>query len=232
MLRVVALYSSKPVMVRVLYATLFASYLTTLGLLLRAQVFLSEHLEYSEISGICATASRAKTLAAVFYAPLGFDLLLCSLTIYHAWNDYQEHHTQLGSAVLPLFRLMYRDGTTFSAIMVVIRVWNIFIETAQPLSRTYLGIYLMWSAITVLCSRIYLNVVQMARSNESDRLPPYFGTNSKIQARYASAISLSNSSPSEEFPRRVERSIPIARRPAVDGNHYYSMYFRDQLTLD
>jgi hypothetical protein len=47
MLRVVALYNSKPVMVRVLYATLFASYLATLGLLLRAQLFISGQLIYS-----------------------------------------------------------------------------------------------------------------------------------------------------------------------------------------
>jgi hypothetical protein len=41
MLRVVALYKSKPVLVRILYGALFASYLTTLGLLLRAQFFLA-----------------------------------------------------------------------------------------------------------------------------------------------------------------------------------------------
>jgi hypothetical protein len=66
-----------------------------------------ENLEYVGIAGICAATSRAKTLAAVFYAPLGFDLLLCSLTIYHGWKDYRS---QSGASAVPLFRVMYRGA--------------------------------------------------------------------------------------------------------------------------
>jgi hypothetical protein len=125
MLRVVALYKSQPTLVRVLYGALFASYTATLGLLLRAQVFLAGQFIhspnfltqpysfsalgsflYSDILGICATASRPKTLAAVFYAPLVFDLSLFFLTIYHMRKDYRS---QL-DYVLPLLKVMYRGA--------------------------------------------------------------------------------------------------------------------------
>jgi hypothetical protein len=125
MLRVVALYKSHPTLVRVLYAALFASYTVTLGLLLRAQVFLAGQFihspnfltqpyssstlgsfVYSETLGICATASRPKTLAAVFYAPLIFDLSLFCLTIYHM---RKERLSQLDH-VLPLLKVLYRGA--------------------------------------------------------------------------------------------------------------------------
>lgn len=50
MLRVIALYKSNPVLVRVLYGALFTSYLTTLGLLICAQVFLASEFIHSSNS--------------------------------------------------------------------------------------------------------------------------------------------------------------------------------------
>ncbi|CAG8750003.1 3714_t:CDS:2, partial [Acaulospora colombiana] len=105
MLRLVALYKSKPIIVWLLYIALFVSYGATFGLLFRAQFFYSEYLVYSDYVGLCITTGRSPTLSGVFYAPLGYEIILFGLTIYHAWKDYR---TQSRVSDTPLLKVMYR----------------------------------------------------------------------------------------------------------------------------
>lgn len=173
-----------------------------------------------------------------------FDLLLCSFTINHARKDWRSRPDY---AVVPLLKVMYRDGTMFCAVMFSIRIWNISIWRTQRLSRTFLGIYMMWSLVTVLCSRIYLNVISAARSNDMDRTLPHSSVTSKTQSRSIPATSPSNYAPLVEFPpnrfrrsdyrgesflpdnltssnshqgrlpRVVGRSLPVTQIPALGG---------------
>lgn len=176
MLRLVALYKSKPIIVWLLYISLFVSYAATIGLLFRAQLYFSEYLIYSDYIGLCITTGRSPTLSGVFYAPLGYEIILFGLTIYHAWKDYRA---QSRTSDTPLLKVMYRDGVLLFCVMVAARIWNIIIYTSEPLTRTYLGIYMMWAAITAMSSRIYMNMVKLARNNahqqpensSSDSLP-------------------------------------------------------------
>lgn len=168
MLRLVALYKSKPIVVYLLYTILILSWSFTTISLVQAQVFFAGVVQYSTLLGICATTLRAPTLSRVFYGPFFFELTLLTLTIYHAWN---EHRSQREITRVPLLRVLYRDGVLFSVIMMGVRIWNILIWALQPLTRTYLGIYLMWAIITVLSSRIYLNMVQLAQMDTRGREP-------------------------------------------------------------
>ncbi|KAG8789742.1 hypothetical protein FRC15_003811 [Serendipita sp. 397] len=174
MLRLVALYKSKPLIVWTLYIGLLLAWITTTGVLLSAQIFFARYIQYTPLLGICATTQRAPTLSGIFYGPLVFEILLLSLTIYHAWGEYRS---QRGVTAVPLLRVLYRDGVLFAVVMLAVRVWNIIIYAVGPLTQTYLGIYMMWAAITVLSSRIYINMVKMAYHNAIQReqrryLPP------------------------------------------------------------
>lgn len=122
MLRLVALYKSKPWVVWLLYGTLFSSYIATLGLLIQAEIYfkgkqhtmaayilltisLADAIVYEPLFGICATTGRAPTIAGIFYAPFGFELLLFGLTLWHAWTDYRS---QSEASTIPLLRVLYR----------------------------------------------------------------------------------------------------------------------------
>lgn len=166
MLRLVALYKSRPYFVYFLYASLIACWVVTYAFLVMASAFFSHSIEYSDMFGLCAITQRAPTLAGVFVAPLFYDILLITLTFYHALKVHRGYHDP---ATWPLIRVLYRDGVIFSVIMAGIRIWNIIIYAIQPVSRTYLGPYVMWAAITMLSCRIYLNVVQIAQYNARER---------------------------------------------------------------
>lgn len=221
MLRLVALYKSKPWVVWLLYGTLFASYIATLGLLIQAEIYFKDAIVYVPAFGICATTGRAPTIAGIFYAPFGFELLLFTLTLWHAWKDYRS---QSESSTIPLLRVLYRDGVLLFVVMAAVRLWNILIFASQPLTRTYLGIYMMWAIITVLSNRIYLNMVAIARYNAKDRLP--------------SPQTPTHSAPWQgHFPRVIGRPIPpsVPRSPTLrtmNSEMFYSAYFEDQFALE
>jgi len=95
---------------------------------------------YSDSVHTCAPTARPPTIAAVFYAPLAFEVLLFVLTLLHAWNDYRAER----GSVVPLLRVMYRgtssppsirniqlthieDGALLFVVMAAVRIWNMFI---------------------------------------------------------------------------------------------------------
>lgn len=162
MLRLVALYKSKPIIVYFLYTVLILSWASTMVFLVQAQIFLARVIDYFQPLGICAVTLRPPTLSLVFYGPFVFETMMLGLTVYHAFKKYRS---QREITRLPLLRVLYRDGVLFSSIMVGIRLWNVIIWQWQPITRTYLGIYLMWAVSTVLSNRIYLNMVQLAQLN-------------------------------------------------------------------
>lgn len=44
-----------------------------------------------------------------------------------------------------------------------VRIWNVYIYATQPITGAYKGIYVMWATFTILTTRIYLNLVWLAR---------------------------------------------------------------------
>ncbi|KAG9085298.1 hypothetical protein FS749_004543 [Ceratobasidium sp. UAMH 11750] len=58
----------------------------------------------------------------------------------------------------PLLKTLYRDGFLYFLIIVVIRILNLALWIVAPPSLIYLGLYFIWSLITLLISRLLLNL--------------------------------------------------------------------------
>jgi hypothetical protein len=96
--------------------------------------------------GLCIATGRSPTLSGVFYAPLGYEIILFGLTVYHAWKDYRAEKKVSNT---PLLKVMYRgsffplpfhadsylplDGVLLFCVMVAARIWNIIIVRLSSL---------------------------------------------------------------------------------------------------
>lgn len=99
-------------------------------------------MHYSVELGICVSSTRSATMPGIFYAPFAFEALVFSLTVYRAWQDARLM-PNLSSA--PFLVVLYRgesspsvasvlfptnheiDGCILFFVMVVVRLWNIWI---------------------------------------------------------------------------------------------------------
>ncbi|QRV97418.1 hypothetical protein RhiJN_25437 [Ceratobasidium sp. AG-Ba] len=131
-------------------------------------------LTYSHLARICTVTEKPVTLQAVWAAPLGFEIVIFGMTLYkcleHAKS--QQLHT-------PLLHTLYRDGFLYFLIIVgafikprritqpdgyllisglVIRILNLALWIVAPVSLIYLGLYFIWCLVTLLISRLLLNL--------------------------------------------------------------------------
>lgn len=163
-LRLLALYKSHRVVVWLLYFALFATYITSAGLLIQTLRVITTTGAYVPLIHLCVPFDHPASLQGVFEVPLVFEVLLFGLMIWRAWGTYREGKDS-GAKTAPLLKIMYRDGVFYFCVMVAVRVWNIYIFASRPLQEMYIGLYIMWALITVLSCRIYLNIVREARRN-------------------------------------------------------------------
>ncbi|KIM20334.1 hypothetical protein M408DRAFT_30443 [Serendipita vermifera MAFF 305830] len=163
-LRLLALYKSHRVVVWLLYFALFATYITSAGLLIQTLRVITTTGAYVPLIHLCVPFDHPASLQGVFEVPLVFEVLIFGLMIWRAWGTYREGKDS-GAKTAPLLKIMYRDGVFYFCVMVAVRVWNIYIFASRPLQEMYIGLYIMWALITVLSCRIYLNIVREARRN-------------------------------------------------------------------
>ncbi|KAG8688355.1 hypothetical protein FRC08_011481 [Ceratobasidium sp. 394] len=97
-----------------------------------------------------ASILSTATLALV---QLGFEIVIFGMTLYKCLEHAkaQQLHT-------PLLKTLYRDGFLYFLIIVVIRILNLALWIVAPPSLIYLGLYFIWSLITLLISRLLLNL--------------------------------------------------------------------------
>ncbi|KIM30759.1 hypothetical protein M408DRAFT_21605 [Serendipita vermifera MAFF 305830] len=158
-LRLIALYRRKTSMVWFIGAFFVASYAATLGLVIDALVTYRDAMFYSDKVKVCAATTSSATFKAIFYAPAAFEFFVFTLTAYRAWLDAKV----ITSNSAPFLLILYRDGIASFFIMVIARAWNIWIYLTQPLSSFNLGTQIMWSVNTVLTTRVYMNLVWLAK---------------------------------------------------------------------
>ncbi|KIM30207.1 hypothetical protein M408DRAFT_295204 [Serendipita vermifera MAFF 305830] len=105
---------------------------------------------------------RGARPAAKFASSFRGPALIFALTVWHAWKDYRSQESNRVQ-MMPLMKIMYRDGVFYFCVMVAVRVWNIWVFATRPIYEMYVGIYIMWALTTTLACRIYLNIVREAR---------------------------------------------------------------------
>ncbi|KAH7334329.1 hypothetical protein B0J17DRAFT_720738 [Rhizoctonia solani] len=110
-------------------------------------------LAYSPLAGICAVSEKPVTLQAVWAAPLAFEILIFAMTLHKCLEHAKTQQLQV-----PLLRTLYRDGFLYFFVIVVMRILNLALWIVAPVSLIYLGLYFIWALITLLISRLLLNL--------------------------------------------------------------------------
>lgn len=159
-LRLVALYKRKKWIAWFLYSFLTISYLITAGLVVYTLHTFGRGLYYSQIVHACASTTKSNLMPAIFLLPAAYEFTIFTMTGVRAFHDAKLIRTS-GSA--PFLTVLYRDGCICFLIMLGVRIWNVWIYATQPTSASYLGIYLLWATMTILSTRVYLNLVFLAR---------------------------------------------------------------------
>ncbi|CEL53936.1 hypothetical protein RSOLAG1IB_06718 [Rhizoctonia solani AG-1 IB] len=153
LLRVHALYGrSRRVLVFlvILYGLTYISILVTATL---ALVHMIPRLSYSALAGICSVSEKPVTLQAVWAAPLGFEIIIFVMTLHKCLEHAKTQQLQA-----PILRTLYRDGFLYFLVIVVMRILNLALWIVAPVSLIYLGLYFIWALITLLISRLLLNL--------------------------------------------------------------------------
>ncbi|KAG9125541.1 hypothetical protein FRC07_007193 [Ceratobasidium sp. 392] len=153
LLRVHALYGRSRRVLVFLIIFYVLTYVTILSTATLALIRMIPQLAYSPLAGICSISVKPVTLQAVWAAPLGFEIVIFGMTMYKCLEHAkaQQLHT-------PLLKTLYRDGFLYFLIIVVIRILNLALWIVAPPSLVYLGLYFIWSLITLLISRLLLNL--------------------------------------------------------------------------
>ncbi|CAE6528966.1 unnamed protein product [Rhizoctonia solani] len=110
-------------------------------------------LTYSPLAGICSVPEKPVTLQAVWAAPLGFEILIFAMTLHKCLEHAKTQQLQV-----PLLRTLYRDGFLYFLVIVVMRILNLALWIVAPVSLLFLGLYFIWALITLLISRLLLNL--------------------------------------------------------------------------
>ncbi|CCA72894.1 hypothetical protein PIIN_06830 [Serendipita indica DSM 11827] len=180
-LRVVALYQRNRIAKIILYFSLISCYLIAFGALLSCLHELSKNATYVPLVDVCMPAGLNSRISIVFEAPLVFEIIMFAALIYRAVTDLKF---QGSLTMLPLFRVLYRDGILFFVIMTSTRIWNIYKYSERPVYEALEGLYIMWSIVCVLSCRVYINIVYAART------PQQHGSRSRWDSMQDNGYSL------------------------------------------
>lgn len=153
LLRVHALYGRSRKVFMFLGAFYILTYISILATATLALVHMIPHLTYSPLAGICTVPEKPVTLQAIWAAPLGFEILVFGMTLYKCLEHAKSQQLQI-----PLLHTLYRDGFLYFLVIVVIRILNLSLWIVAPASLIYLGLYFIWALITLLISRLLLNL--------------------------------------------------------------------------
>ncbi|KAG8806382.1 hypothetical protein FRC17_005054 [Serendipita sp. 399] len=118
-----------------------------------------DEIYYSIPVKSCATDAHSATMAAIFYAPAAFEAFVFAMTVYSAAKDSKV----ISGSAAPFLTVLYRDGMICFFVMVALRIWNCWIYITQSASSYNMGTPLMWAVNVVLTTRIYINLVWLAK---------------------------------------------------------------------
>ncbi|KAG8823996.1 hypothetical protein FRC17_009204, partial [Serendipita sp. 399] len=158
-LRLIALYRRNKLLVWFITGFFFASYGTTLGLLIHSMTVYWDEIYYVAAVKTCATEAHSSTMAAIFYAPAAFESFVFGMTAYSAVRTSKV----INGRSAPFLTVLYRDGLICFLVMIGLRIWNCWIYITQPVSCYNMGTPLMWAANAVLTTRVYINLAWLAK---------------------------------------------------------------------
>ncbi|KAK0201055.1 hypothetical protein DFS33DRAFT_1456261 [Desarmillaria ectypa] len=83
-----------------------------------------------------------------------FEVVALSAMVYNALSRPRSSHTDVS-------RILYRDGIIYFLILFLLRLMNLLLASAAPVSLIFLGVFFIWCSTTVTVTRLILNLRKM-----------------------------------------------------------------------
>jgi len=103
---------------------------------------------------------KPKVMAAIWGAPILFELVAAGLTAAKAY----VHRKAVAKS--RLLWVLYRDAAIVFTTILSLRTMNLMIWLFGPLSLIFVGIYFIWSLVTVIIGRMLLNLRGVSTPDE------------------------------------------------------------------
>ncbi|KAG8815211.1 hypothetical protein FRC17_000831 [Serendipita sp. 399] len=166
-LRVIALYNRNQLVLRALYLLLFLCWTSSFGFTLHTLIRITPTIYYSPVYHACVTDTPLSLVAGVFLGPALFESTLFLLTLSRAIL-YTRQMRVLSNFQTPFLTTLYRDGFYYFLAVVAVHLWNVIAYWTQPVKGNYMGTHFAWTVMTVMSSRVYLNLVRAAYGGDED----------------------------------------------------------------
>ncbi|KAG8847780.1 hypothetical protein FRC20_002684, partial [Serendipita sp. 405] len=172
-LRVIALYNRNLLVIRLLYILLALCWTSSFGFTIHTLVRVSSDIDYSRGFHACVTDASLSLASGVFIGPAIFECTIFALTLYRAIS-YARQKALMSNFRTPFLATLYRDGFYYFAGVFAVHLWNVIATDdatrrggwlqylTQPVKGNYMGTHFAWTVVTIMSSRIYLNLVWAA----------------------------------------------------------------------
>ncbi|KAG8819663.1 hypothetical protein FRC19_009624 [Serendipita sp. 401] len=178
LLRVSALWGRKKLVIYPLYAGYVALYIALTVIVGIAGVTMAKNLAYNPIVKLCIFTERIPaTLIHSQWLPILFDVVIFILTLVKAKQD--NIALRKGSRTnAPVLFVLFRDGGIYCIVIIALRIFNFVAWAFLDETMVYLGLGFLWSIVTTLINRFYLNLRRVAYATAAALL-----TNASIRDR-------------------------------------------------
>ncbi|KIM33999.1 hypothetical protein M408DRAFT_325543 [Serendipita vermifera MAFF 305830] len=160
LLRVIALFGSRRGINLLVYTLFFFSYGICISAAIACIISMRGGMGYYiDFGGVCSFSGNQIWFIVVMTSPILFEICAGILTFYKA---FRHAYALWNAAHFPLLHSLLRDGIFFCLTMVALRLCNAFIWAMLPSGSAYLGLYLLWAPLSVMTTRFYLNIKDVA----------------------------------------------------------------------
>ncbi|KAG8934006.1 hypothetical protein FRC02_010743, partial [Tulasnella sp. 418] len=211
----------------------FVAYLSaTIIIATIGNVPLSGEMYFSEVFHMCFADSLAHFFFWVWIPALLFEGVLFALTMIRA---IQYHKRNM---VMPVTRILYRDGILYFQVIAVCTIFNIVAWTALPQTLVVLAKYFSFSVVTTMGSKLVLNLRAIRKEDDfmvnqsqiSTTLPNFelsqLKTSDQLRTEN-SFITSSHANHEQAMQRSVSFAIQHQQKTANDSYGSYNDGYQD-----
>ncbi|KAJ7655898.1 hypothetical protein B0H17DRAFT_1185986 [Mycena rosella] len=110
-------------------------------------------LVFEPLVGLCTFTSKPNVVG-LWVVGLIFEVVVFLIV---CWNTLDRPRTLGSDSEVAVTRLLFRDGVVYFVILFVLRVSNVVIAVAFPVSSIFIIVFFIWSATTLTTSRLIIN---------------------------------------------------------------------------
>lgn len=204
------------------------TYSLTTALVMHTSVSLPGSIFYSKTLRVCGIAFRPSTMGYIWLPSVIFETTVFMLTIVKLYQKARQT-SHVGSTLLVI---LYRDGVCYYFIMIALRIFNFLSWLVFPVSLTLIGVFILWSVMTIAVTRLQLNLLRAVEPGASSSVSfltrkskfgvPYFSTGGTRNHRIHTIEVTTTTTQHRDYPPTAEffqlRSIGEPRKQDPDAS--------------